>query len=105
MQGYPILQTDPLIKMYSVGVEMATSVRALARRYLCSTTKCHRFTEEELTEIITERSRIKQEFKYVRLTPYSKLIMILTSGPQDHYHNATSAKHSALSHTHLPSLH
>lgn len=68
MQGYPILQTDPMIKMYSVGVEMATSVRSLARRYLC-TTKCHRFTEEELADIIAERSRIKQEFKYIHPTP------------------------------------
>lgn len=67
MQGYPILQTDPMIKAYSVGVGMATSVRLLARRYLCDATKCHKFTEEELADIIAERSKIKQELKYIYL--------------------------------------
>lgn len=63
MQGYPILQTDPIVKAYSVGVDMATLVRLLARRYLCDTRRCHKFTEEELASIITERSRVKQELK------------------------------------------
>lgn len=61
---------------------MSTSVRLLARGYLCDKTKYHKFTEEELADMIAERSKIKQELKYIHPNPHSKLVVILTTGPR-----------------------
>lgn len=73
-QGYPILQTDPIGGTYSVETEIAVSVRSLARRYLCGK-RYQEFQEEELIDLITDRSKIKQDLRYFSLsfTPHETI--------------------------------